>query len=71
MLTIFSGETCGAVPGAVSLDVLESGISCNAELWGILQPYQHLICGRNSSGQYTSTVTNIIVYSNEILIQRC
>ena len=37
--------------GPLSLDVLEAGIASNAELWGLLQPYEHLICGRNSSGK--------------------
>ena len=47
---------CISGDGPLSLDVLEAGIAANAELWGLLQPYEHLICGRNSSGKYLNQV---------------
>ncbi|KAM3587983.1 uncharacterized protein V6R79_018277 [Siganus canaliculatus] len=33
-----------------TLESLEQAINSDSEVWGLLQPYQHLICGKNSSG---------------------
>uniref|UniRef100_A0A8D3DQT1 BTB (POZ) domain containing 11a n=1 Tax=Scophthalmus maximus TaxID=52904 RepID=A0A8D3DQT1_SCOMX len=33
-----------------TLESLEQAINGDSELWGLLQPYQHLICGKSSSG---------------------
>ena len=35
----------------LTLDALQQGIDNNAELWGLLQPHQHLMSGRNASGR--------------------
>ncbi|TNN46202.1 Ankyrin repeat and BTB/POZ domain-containing protein BTBD11-A [Liparis tanakae] len=32
-----------------TLESLEQAINSDSEMWGLLQPYQHLICGKNSS----------------------
>ncbi|XP_054655793.1 ankyrin repeat and BTB/POZ domain-containing protein 3-A isoform X2 [Dunckerocampus dactyliophorus] len=34
----------------LSLEALEQAVGGDSEIWGLLQPYQHLICAKNSSG---------------------
>ncbi|XP_013864884.1 ankyrin repeat and BTB/POZ domain-containing protein BTBD11-A isoform X3 [Austrofundulus limnaeus] len=34
----------------ITLESMEQAINGDSEIWGLLQPYQHLICGKNSSG---------------------
>ena len=35
----------------LTLESLEHAINNDSEMWGLLQPCQHLICGKNSSGK--------------------
>ncbi|XP_033645690.1 ankyrin repeat and BTB/POZ domain-containing protein BTBD11-like isoform X2 [Asterias rubens] len=55
--------------GELSMAVLEYGIANDMNLWGIMQPFEHLICGRNSSGVVTlsSSSTTISTLSSSTL----
>lgn len=37
--------------GPVSAEFLEGVVDGDAELWGLLQVYEHLVCGRDASGE--------------------
>lgn len=52
------GQIEGVIGSTVTAEMLDGAVDNDAELWGLLHVYEHLISGKNASGEFKHFICN-------------